>query len=92
MPGERRGEGADTAEPDLEADLPDRHLGRAEQVASAFQPATEEVLVGGLAEDTPEAAAEVAWRDVCFPSQNPQLERLAVAAVDQISGPQQVPL
>jgi hypothetical protein len=29
---------------------------------------------------------------VCFPSQNPQLERLAVAAVDQISGPQQVPL
>lgn len=48
--------------------------------------------MGSLAEDPPEAATEVARRDVCLPSQNPQVEGLAVTAVDEIAGAEQVPL
>jgi len=61
-------------------------------VASPLQAPTEQVLIGGLTEHSPKAAAEVARRDVGFLSQSSQVERLVVSAVDQISGPQQVPL
>ena len=48
--------------------------------------------MGSLAEDPPEDAAEMARRDMCLPSQNPQVEGLAVTAVDEIAGAEQVPL
>jgi hypothetical protein len=92
VPRERRRERADAGESDFQADLRDRHLGGAQQVPGTFEPAREQVLVGRLAEDSPEAAAEVARRDVCLVGQCPQVERLAVAAVDEVAGAKEVSL
>ena len=48
--------------------------------------------MGRLAEDPAEAAAEVSRRDVRLASEDPQVERLAVAAVDEVARAQEVPL
>ena len=53
-------------------------------MAGSLEPAAEKVLIRSFAEDPPEAAAEVARRDVRLPSEPPQVERLAVPAVDEV--------
>ena len=46
--------------------------------------------MGRLAEGAPEAAAEVARRDVRGAGQRLEVERLGVAAVDEVAGAQEV--
>ena len=56
---EARREGTDAAQPDREADVRDRAVGRTEERRGSLQPAHEEVLVRRLAELAPELTAEV---------------------------------
>src|SRR5580765_2688464 len=62
-PAEARGEAADAAEPDGEADLRDAAVSRAQQLGGALEPAGEQVLVRRLPEGPPELAAEVRRRE-----------------------------
>src|SRR5215207_11729070 len=88
--GEGACERADAGEADREADLRDAVVRRPQQIPGPLQPAAEQVLVRGLAEDPPKAAAEVPRRDVGGARERPEVEALGVAAVDQIPGPEQV--
>src|SRR4051794_6304740 len=62
-PAEARGEAADAAETDGEADVRDAAVGGAQQLRGALEPAREQVLVRRLAERPPELAAEVRRRE-----------------------------
>src|SRR5712692_7267616 len=83
-PAEGRGERADAAQADSEADVRDRAVGVAEQRRRALHPAGQEVLVRRLAEGPAELAAEVRGREVRGTGERGNVERLAVAGVDQV--------
>jgi len=81
---EARGEGADASEPDCEADLDDRAVGVAQQRGGAFEPAGQQVLMRGLAEDAPELTAEVGGRKMRCAGKRRHVERVLVAGVDEV--------
>ena len=62
-----------------------------EQRRGALQPAGEEVLVRRLTECPAELAAEVGGREVRRRGERGDVERLAVARVDQVFRAEQVP-
>ena len=67
-----------------------RAVGVAQQLRGALEPASQEVLVRRLAEGAAELAAEVRGREACGAGECGDVERLAVAGVDQILGAEQV--
>jgi hypothetical protein len=89
-PAEARGERAEAPEPDGGADLGDRAVGVAEQRRRSFEPAGQQVLVRGLAEGAPELTAEVRGGEARRACQRRDVERLAVARVDQVLRAKQV--
>jgi hypothetical protein len=88
---EARRERADAPQSDQEADVRDRAVGVAQERRRALQPAGEEVLVRRLAECPAELAAEVRSREVGGPRKRLDVERLAVAGVDEVLRAQEVP-
>src|SRR5262249_30706491 len=78
-------------QPDREADVRDRAVGVAKQCRGAFESSREEVLVRCLAERASELATEMWGRHVCGARERRDVERLAVARVDQVLGPEKVP-
>src|SRR5882757_2566023 len=87
-----RGERADAAQPDCEADRDNGAVGRAKQGSGTLQPSCQQVRMRRLAEGTPELTAEVRARKTRRPRQIGDAERLRVAGIDQIPGPQQMTL
>src|SRR5436190_4196573 len=61
-PREARGKGADAPQPDGEADLGDRSVGRAQQRSRALEAARQQVRMRRLAERPAELAAEMRTR------------------------------
>ena len=89
-PSEARRERADALQADHEADLRHRAVGAAQQGRRAFEPAREQVLVRRLAERLAELAAEVRGREVRGACERGDVERLAVARVDEVLRAQQM--
>ena len=77
-------EGADALQADGQADVRHRAVGVAQQLGSALEPAGEQVLVRRLAEGAPELTAEMRGRDERRARQRRDVERFAVAGVDEI--------
>src|SRR6185295_12872999 len=74
---EARGERADAAQADGEADLRDAAVGVPKERGSPFQPPREQVLVWALPKGAPELPAEVRLGEVCGPGQGGHVEGLA---------------
>jgi hypothetical protein len=91
QPAEARREGADAPEADQEGDVGDGAVGVAQESGRALQPAREQVPVGRLAERAAELTAEVGGRQMGDAGEGGHVERLAVAGVDQVLRPEQVP-
>src|SRR5262245_41155111 len=87
---EARRERANAAQADHEADVGNRAVGVPQQFGSALEPAREQVLVGSLAEGSPELPAEVGRRQVRNPGKRRNVERLSEARVGDVLGAQQV--
>src|SRR5215218_1036002 len=89
-PLEAGGEGADSLETDLEADLGDGVVGVAEQRRRPLQAPGLQVDVGGLAEGAAELAAEVGLREPGGAGEILDLKRLVIARVGQVLGPEEM--
>ena len=76
---------------DGEADLRDRPIGVAEQRGGTLETPRQQVLMRRLAEGAPELAAEVRRRELSRSGESRHVERLAIARVNQILRPEQVP-
>ena len=87
---EARRERAEAAEPDVDADLRDRVIRGPQQGRRTLEPAREQVLVRRRAERAPELAAEVRRRQLRGAGERRNVERIAVARVDEILRSQQV--
>jgi hypothetical protein len=90
-PPEARREGADALQPHRRAHEGDVAVGVPQERRGALEAARQQVLVRRLAERPPELAAEVRRREVRDPCERGHVERLAVARVDEILRPQEVP-
>src|SRR5690348_9954510 len=90
-PSEARDERADARQADREADVGDRTVGVAKERGGALEPPGEEVLVRRLAERSPELAAEVRRGQVCRAREHRNVEWLAVARVDEVLRPEEMP-
>ena len=77
-------------QPDGEADLGHGAVGVAQQRGGPLEPAGQQVLVRRLAERAPELAAEVRGRRAGGAGEVGDGERLEVAAVGQVLGPQEM--
>jgi hypothetical protein len=87
---EARREGAQAPQPDGQADVGDRAVGRAEESRGPLEAPGEQVPVGRLPELAPKLAAEVGRREPSRARERLHVERLAVAGVDQILRTEQV--
>jgi hypothetical protein len=87
-PAEARGERADASQPDRKADLVDRTVGVAEECGRSLEPPGQQVLMRRLAEGAPKLTAEVRGREPRSLREGRDVQRLAVARVDQILRPQ----
>ncbi len=90
-PAEGGGEGADATQADEEANVRDRAVRVTEEGRGALQPASEQVLVRRLAEGPVELAAEVRRREMGGAGERRDVERLAVARVDEVLRAKEVP-
>src|SRR3954447_7701489 len=90
--GKARGERADTAQADGEADRRHRAIRRAEQCCRALQPAVKQIRMRGLAEHARELATEMGSRQTGGSSEIVDTELITVRAVDQILRAQQMTL
>src|SRR3954451_12190568 len=89
--GEAGREGTDALEADREAHVRDGAVRVAQQRRRTLEATGEQVLVRRLAEGTPELAAEVGAREAGGAGEVVDAERLEVARVGQVPGPQEVP-
>ncbi len=83
-PAEAGREGSDAPQAHVEADVRDRPVGVAQQRGCSFEATRQQVLVRRIAEGPTELATEVSGgevRDVC---ECGDVERLAVAGVDEV--------
>jgi hypothetical protein len=86
-----RRERADATQADGEADVGDRAVGVAEQRGRSLETTGQEVFVGRLAERSPELAAEVGTRQVRDARKVSNVERVAVARIDEVLRPEEMP-
>ena len=77
-------------QPDREADVGHRAVGRPQQRRRALEPARQQVGVRRLAERAPELAAEMRAREPGRAGQVVHVERLEVPRVGQVLGAQKV--
>jgi hypothetical protein len=87
---EGRGERADAPEADVQTDLGDRPIGVPEQRCGALHPAHQQVAVRRLAEGAAELAAEVCGREPRGARERWHVERIAVAGVHEVLGPEEM--
>jgi hypothetical protein len=90
-PAEARRERSDAAEPDGEADVRDRAVGRAEERRRALEPPVQEVLVRRFAERAAELPAEVRGRELGGARECLHLQLLAVPRIHEVPCAEKVP-
>src|SRR5437879_3844858 len=78
-------EGAETGEPDVEADVGDAAVGLAEQEHRALDPAALKITMRRLAVSRPERPYVVGLRDARHLSQRLDVQRLRIGPVDRVA-------
>src|SRR5580700_6088331 len=88
---EAGGERPEALEPDREADVRHRAIGRAQKRGGALEASRQQIGVWRFAERPAELTAEVGARESGRPGEVVDVERLEVARVGEVLGTQQVP-